>query len=375
MSTLKRGNSWYIDFRFERTRYRKKSPDNSKAGAKAYEVVLRRKLSQGEPIVQTVEMAKQIPTFAVFSKEWLASYVETNNKYSEILNKRTILNFNLIPYFGKTALDCITARSVEEYKALKIKSGLKNKSINNHLSCLRKCLSIAQEWEILEHVPRIKLLKVPPPETISLSHEDSEKLLAATSGNWHDMIFTVLRTGLRFGELIALNWSDIDFERKIITVQRSIARGKIGGTKSNKIRKIPLAEDLAQLLRTKRRNGKFVFADTNGEILRQDFCRTKILRFAKQADVRIIGWHTLRHTFASHLANNGVAVQVIQALLGHSDIKTTMRYSHIAPTTLVEAIDTLERSSPIFWTQGGHKNGKTEIQQLLKQLSSAKILA
>ncbi len=375
MSTLKRGNNWYIDFWFDRIRYRKRSPDNSKAGAEAYEVLLRQKLAHGEPIIEVKEVAKNIPTFAIFSQEWLASYVQNNNKYSEAENKRSALNYNLIPFFGKLPLDQIATRNVEEYKAAKIKAGLKNKSINNHLSCLRKCLTTAQEWEMLEHVPKIKLLKVPPPETKFLNQAECERLLKVATNNWYDMIFTVMRTGMRFGELVALKWSDIDFNGRIITIQRSIARGKMGSTKSNKIRKIPLASDLSSLLDRKRRNGVFVFADGQGNLPKQDFCRSHLLRLAEKADVELIGWHTLRHTFASHLANNGVAVHVIQQLLGHSDIKTTMRYSHIAPTTLVNAISVLENSSPLFWTQDGHKQENSEIGQLFKTFSSTRIFA
>lgn len=359
MSTRKRKNNWYIDFRFDRIRYRKRSPENSKAGAQAYEAILRQKLARGEVVSPTEELAKEMPTFATFANEWMSSYVENNNKYSEVQNKRTILKLNLLPFFGTTPLDQITIRSVEEYKALKIKSGLKNKSINNHLSCFRKCLNIAQEWGVIESVPRIRLLKVPPPETFFLTPEECDALLQVAENNWHDMVFTVLRTGLRFGELIGLKWSDVDLKGKLLTIQRSIVRKRVGSTKSNKIRKIPLADDLLQLLASKKRKGEFIFTDENGEMLKQDFCRTKILALAQQAGIRKIGWHTLRHTFASHLANNGVTIQAIQQLLGHSDLKTTMRYTHIAPETLVDAIEVLERHSSKVWSQGGHKIEKT----------------
>ncbi|MCX6154059.1 MAG: tyrosine-type recombinase/integrase, partial [Candidatus Kapabacteria bacterium] len=65
----------------------------------------------------------------------------------------------------------------------------------------------------------------------------------------------------------------------------------------------------------------------------------------RKAHMRKIGWHTFRHTFASHLAQHGVAIQLIKELLGHSDITTTMRYAHLSPSALREAMNVLEPRS------------------------------
>ncbi len=62
-----------------------------------------------------------------------------------------------------------------------------------------------------------------------------------------------------------------------------------------------------------------------------------------EAGIREIGWHALRHTFASHLAQNGVSITIVKELLGHSDIRTTMRYSHLTPLASRKAISTLEK--------------------------------
>ncbi len=368
MSTYKRGDHWYVDFRFGRTRYRKYSPDDSKAGAQLYESILRQKLSRGEPITEKeVKSARLvIPTFAEFSREWMRSYVEINNKYSEARNKQNILTANLIPFFGNLKLDYITPRAIEEYKAFKLKSGLTNKTVNNQLSCLRKCLNTALEWEVIEKSPRVKMLKVPPPEVTFLTTQECEALLTVATDQWREMLFTVMRTGLRIGELIALKWSDIDFYSRIMTVQRNIVRAKVTTPKSNKIRKIYLSADLLEVLSNKQRIGEYIFTDAKGNAHRYDPCRVKILEIAKLAGIRTIGWHTLRHTFASHLANNGIAIQAIQVLLGHSDFKTTMRYSHMASETIIHAINVLESRSVKFWSQFGHNEPKKLVLETTK---------
>ena len=67
----------------------------------------------------------------------------------------------------------------------------------------------------------------------------------------------------------------------------------------------------------------------------------RIARVRKKAGLRKIGWHTLRHTFASHLVMRGVPLTAVQMLMGHSSVNTTMRYAHLAPSTLRAAIDLL----------------------------------
>ena len=357
MSILKRNNSWYVDFRFGRKRYRKKSPTNTRAGTEMYEASLRQKLARGEPLEEVEEKPKaQIPVLSEFYKTWMTSYSETNNKPSTIISKRSIFEHGLLPYFGNRLLDDIGTKDIEGYKAYKLKEGLKNKTINNHISCLGTCLKIAADWEVINNLPKIKLLKVPPPQTTFLTEDECKALLSTVGDNiYHDMIFTVLRTGLRLGELIALKWSDLDFNNQTMKVQRSITVGIEGSTKSNKVRQIPILDTLINVLLLREKNGEYVFPRDDGSPMSQSQSEKQLKKFFYQAGIKKnISWHGLRHTFASHMANNNVNVQVIKELLGHSDIKTTMRYVHIAQESLVKAIDVLEQNFE-FWTLGGHK--------------------
>src|SRR5680860_42308 len=131
MSVRKIRASWWIDFRFNNARHRKKSPVNSKAGAYDFEALFRQKLARGESIEEDNTEKKQL--FSEFAWYWFETYAKTNNKHSEILNKESILRFHLVPFFGKTKLDCISNQLVEKYKREKQKTRLCNKSINNHL--------------------------------------------------------------------------------------------------------------------------------------------------------------------------------------------------------------------------------------------------
>lgn len=346
MTAIKRGKKWWVSFRFNRIRYRKTSPENSYAGAKAYESTLRQRLSRGEPINGPQIVKKDRPTLKNFAHDWFEGYVKTNNKLSEVRSKKSILKVYVVPYFGRFKLDEITSYDIEKYKAERQKQGLSNKYINNTLIVLSKCLRTAKDWEILEIMPKIKLLKVPPAKFDYLSPMESDQLLETTDGQLHDLILFALNTGLRFGELIAITWKEVSFKNEMLTVSRAISRGYLGSTKSNKTRYIPLNRQTMSMLEQRKsvsNKNNLVFYNTHGNFLIQEWCREKLHKACQKAGLRKIGWHTFRHTFASRLAENGVSMRTIQELLGHSDPNTTMRYAHLSPLISREAVKTLER--------------------------------
>ena len=213
MAVRKIKGSWWVDFRFTGQRYRKRSPDNSRAGARVYETTLRGKLVRGEPLEERNREQEQ--PFGEFAWKWFEIYVKNNNKPSEIESKKSTLNSHLVPYFGKTPVNNITNLHVERYKAKKINEGLCNKTVNNHLTVLSKCLRTAAEWLELEKTPKIQRLKVPPYKFDFLDPQESQLFLRHAHGVWYEMIIIALKTGLRFGELRALDWSDINWGMEI----------------------------------------------------------------------------------------------------------------------------------------------------------------
>ncbi len=370
MSVTKRRNKYWIDFRFDRKRYRRPSPDNSSAGAKNYEAFLRQRLAKGESLEREIKKPESVPTFLDFSKKWFDVYVKNNNKYSEVLNKESLLRAHLVPFFGKKLLDKISNLDVESYKAKKIQAGQANKSINNQLIVLSKCLRVAQEWEVINKIPRIKLLKVQPQKFDFLSTDECQNLIDHCDGVIKEMVIFGLKTGLRFGELIAIEWSDINLSGRIATIQKSIARGRLGSTKSNKIRYIPLLDDIIQMIEVRPKKTGFIFTKGENKPLVQLSCIQQLHRSCKRAGMRNIGWHALRHTFASQLAQGGVSILVIKELLGHSDLKTTMRYSHLTASTVRGAIETLKYTpghNLVTIDNNEEKNGLIPVYEIMEK--------
>lgn len=350
MSARKIKQSWWVDFRSNGVRYRKRSPESSRAGALLYETMLRQRLVRGEPIDDTV----QAPTFAEFVPQWFETYVIPNNKLSEREAKDKNLRIHLLPWFGATRLDAITASDLERYKAAKLASGLTPKTINNHLATFMKCLRSAQEWGRLTAVPRTKFLRVPPQPYDFLTAAESDGLLAASKSDVraHAMILTGLRTGMRLGELRGLEWRNVDLGRRVIFVCQAIVSGQRTSPKNHRTRYVPIAPSLVQTLEALGPCRGYVFGES-GTAMGCQTAYTVLRQACRRAGLRRIGWHVLRHTFASQLAAAGVPIRVVQELMGHAAIQMTMRYAHLAPSTLIDAVGVLEAAARTPWATGG----------------------
>ena len=119
MTVRKFRNSYWVDLRNNDVRYRKRSPENSKAGAHAYEAVLRQKLARGELLENIRKRDERNQKFNEFVWMWFETYVKTNNKASEIRRKTYTLHRHLIPFFGEISINQIETIHVEKYKAKK----------------------------------------------------------------------------------------------------------------------------------------------------------------------------------------------------------------------------------------------------------------
>ena len=335
-------------------RVRKVSPMQNRRAAERLEHEVREQLLNADASHEAEEQAA--PLFREFATRFLETYAKTNNKPSEVESKEMILRVHLVPAFGEVALDDIEPREIEVYKAKKLKDGLSRKSINNHLTVLRRALAIAVEWGVIKHIPAMRWLEPPPPEFDFLTFAEADRLLTAAEDQWRPMLTVAVRTGLRLGELLALRWSDVDLEGGRIMVRRAVARGIIGTPKNGRSREVPLSEQARAALRTQGRRGELVFSMPDGSMLTRGATKWPLKRALALAQLRPIGWHCLRHTFASHLAMRGAPLKSVQELLGHGTIEMTMRYSHLSPDArrdAVKLLDVKERLTIVWRTSKG----------------------
>ena len=306
--------------------------------------MLRHKVACGESIDEATSAPQKAPTFRAFAKKWFEDYVIPNNKYSEQIGKRCILSASLVPFFGSMAIGEIRAHDVERYKAQQMQLGLTSKTIRNRLTVLNKCLATAYEWLELDGAPpKIKWPKCASPEIDYLSPEECELLLSHAKGVIREMVLIGLRTGMRQGEIRGLQWSSVDWLNRSVAIRHSLDNFKkvLVPPKSNRTRHIPLDTDVYEMLYRRKGGTGHVFLARDGRPFTNYRVNYEITRLCKRAGLRKIGWHTLRHTFASHLAMRGVPLPAVKELMGHASITTTMRYAHVAPSTLRSAIEML----------------------------------
>ncbi|MCC7537515.1 MAG: site-specific integrase [Deltaproteobacteria bacterium] len=343
-----------MDITWRGKRNRIRSPDNTASGARIFEQNIRLALREGGNLkrLDPRELEAE-PTFRAFAERWMRDYVEVNNKPSEVRTKRSILRVALLPSFDRNTLREIDAAAVERFKASQLRRGVGAKTLNNYLAVLRRALVIAQEWGLLDRLPKIRPLPFAEKPITSLRLDEAYRLAnAAAPGPWRAMILLAALTGVRYDELIALQWEDVRLTETParLVVSRGAVRGVVGSTKTYRARSIPLPPDAIRLLKEHPRGpSPLVFARGGGLMPHTTACRW-LQKAARAAGLTGVGWHVLRHTYVTELGKRGAPLHTVQRLAGHSNIQTTMRYAHVTPEMLATAVMLLEEQhdpSPI----------------------------
>jgi integrase len=289
-------------------------------------------------------------TVADFAWRWFQEHCQVWLKPSTQRAYWQILRVHVVPALGDQKLYLVGRRDIDRYVGIK-KAQLAHKTVNNHLGVLSCMFRKAVEWEELASSPcaGVRPLPLEDLEPVFWSFAEAEAFLAVAADaetDWHLLFLTALRTGLRQGELFALRWKDIDFKRGVVHVRRSYSHGCETTPKSNRSRRVPMTDGLRNAL-TKRsgRLEDLVFSAPNGDYLTNSRARRALNRIARAADVPRIRFHDLRHTFASHLVIKEKSLNAVRELLGHSNMKMTLRYAHLAPDALRATVQCLDEPS------------------------------
>lgn len=246
-----------------------------------------------------------------------------------------------------TFLDNITDDFIAKMKQ-KLRADLSNSTINRVLSTLRKMLSMAKhEWDYA--VPEITIsrhmLAEPECRIRWITADQANLLIDKATAHLKDPIRFALLTGLRLSNIVGLQWQDVNLKDRVIysRVKSSLPGGKLHETAISQ----PVTE---LLLRNDPKPNGHVFlrrfkADQKTGIARKPEPIKKFRRsFAhacKEAGIADFRFHDLRHTAASWMRQNGVPIEVVQKVLGHKDIQTTMKYAHLHDDEKAQALDTL----------------------------------
>lgn len=282
-------------------------------------------------------------TLSQFSGEFMSTYATPHNKPSEAASKRRILERHLVPALGGMPLDGIGRRHVDAFQARQLAAGLSPKTVNNQVSVLHTLLAVAREWEMIDRVPTVRWLRTTRPDYDFLDFAEADRLLGAAEEAWRVAVTLAVRCGLRVGEILGLRWIDVDLVERRLHVRQAVAIGLVGTPKSGRDRIIPLGNEVATALQRHEHRGPLVVCLPDGGQQTRNGLKWPLRRAVAGAALRPIGWHVLRHTFASHLVMRGAPLVAVQQLLGHSTIEMTMRYAHLSDDARREAIALLDR--------------------------------
>ena len=324
MGVYKVGDVWYIDYYAQGRRVREPA---SKRKAEAEEMLEARKtdIKRGEFNLPGQGKIK----FERFANEKYMPYAKIN-KRSWLRDEISLKH--LIPHFKGMPLSRINPLHIEDYKRKRLDK-VKPSTINRELTLLKFMFSLAKKWKFANENPvkEVKFFQERQLVIHILTKEEALKLIDAAIEHLKPIILLALNTGMRRGEILNLRWNDVDFDRQFIYIKE---------TKSGVMRKVPMNSLVIEALSKLERKNSFVFQNPNTDE-RLKHIRTAFYTARRKVGIEDFRFHDLRHTAATWMVTEGIDLVTVKEILGHADIKTTMRYAHPTPENKRKAVNAL----------------------------------
>ncbi len=295
-------------------------------------------------------------------ENWLENIQKHAVRINHYINTRTIIRKHILPKLGHIQLRQLNEQHIQSLYAQKLDEKKSAKTIHHIHDVLHKALAQAVTWRLVVRnvcdgvtLPRLSRYEYPV-----LTEEQAQKLLEVMRGHRFEVLLALaLTTGMRHGELLSLHWQDINFERGTLQVRRSVSRVRGQGYKvfepktprGRRMLTLPLfvldmlkqhrviQEEVKQKAGSQWQDHDLVFCNQYGSFLRPDRVRKQFQKLLAEAGLPYMRVHDLRHSAATLLISMGVPVKVVQEILGHSNISTTLNiYSHVLPGMQDEAM-------------------------------------
>ncbi|MBR6577542.1 MAG: tyrosine-type recombinase/integrase [Clostridia bacterium] len=285
----------------------------------------------------------------------------------------------LIPMFGSMKMRDIRTHHVQQFiqylynerpRGDGAEGHIAPSTVKRYTTVLRSILTLAYKMEYIDEdvgiSRRIEFPKADTPEVEAFTMEEVTEILKAAESepiNIRALIEVALFTGLRRGEIVGLKWEDVDLDKQILSVKRSIYKPKNEkalekAPKSQcSIRTMAIPEHLCNTLReyqayqdchasflgTAWKNLGYIFTEEDGYVMNPHTPTKQFSKFLKRHNIRHLKFHGLRHTSATMLLANGCDIKTVSVRLGHSDIETTNIYVHALESVDRMAAKTFDR--------------------------------
>ena len=356
MGLIRRGKIWHYDFEFNGRRFQKSTKQTSKMLARLVEAKRLKELREGiaeQPI-------EDIP-FEELSKKYRRLH-GAGRSFHDVMCRV------LDRHFAARLLSEITPLDVDEFAAAR-KLAVGPSAFNQSLTVLKQMLRLAVKWSHLRASPAeaAKRLKVPKGRERFLTEAEADALLSECSAWLAAVVLAALHTGARRAELLDLTWDRVDLARGLILFT---------DTKNGEDRTVKVSRTLAALLEelpSKKRGGP-VFLNFSGQPIHPDGLTWSFRRACERAGVQRLRFHDLRHSAASFLVQAGKPLNTVRDILGHKDLKMTLRYAHLAPEHQKDAMDALDALAfsrvPAKVTALGSRKSSARATRATKKASS-----
>lgn len=284
-------------------------------------------------------------TFSEFAEKFIAIHKKEDIRPKTQASHETS-RAALARVFGDRLLSEIAPEMIAEYKAERGEK-LKPTSVNREISFLKMMMARAVEWGYLDRNPAAGLEKFSEPETkIRILTDDQARALIEAAGEQRHVpdlqaiIRLLLMTGMRKKETLELKWEYPEWETQeemssIVDFKRGEIFIPAGLAKNHKERRIPMNAAVSEMLQGIRR------ASRGARVFKVREFKGSFRKASKKAKIRNLRIHDLRHTAASRMIEAGVDVVSVSKILGHSDLKITMRYCHPSRDTMRQAVEKL----------------------------------
>ena len=328
MGVYRRGNRWYIGYsvpggfwKRETVTIEGKRPEDITRN-EALTCLAIRRASIGEGKFNILDTSRSI-SFDRLCEVFLNDYSRINKRSWK--RDRTSIKA-LTKHFGGKRINTITPWTVDKYKAERLKTMSYRKrpvtkaSVNRELSCLKKMLSYAvgARWLPANPLSGYQLFPERPNKIRVVSPEEFRRVYKLAPPHLQTIILTAYLTGMRYSEILALQWENVDLDKRALLVSDS---------KNGLPRYIPINDELGEtLIRLQAGSeGEHVFTFKGKPV---KYIQTAFNRAVLDSGVERFTFHDLRHTFASNLIMAGVDIATAQEILGHKTIAMTKRYAH-----------------------------------------------
>ena len=360
--TKGRGKPWWVFVSHNGRRTSKKVGDKEAAEKVASTIMAKLKLGEFD-----LKEKKPVPTFGQLAEKWMETIIPATCKPSTAKEYRDILNNHVLRVFESKPIDKITRGDVKTFLLSKVNDGYAQSTVAHFRNCISGVLGLAVDHELIPANPAQQLKRLIKPKDRArdinpLSRGELRLFLDTVKQHFPDyypLFLLLARTGMRLGEALALKWGDIDFNGRFIEIRRNYVRGKIQTPKSNKIRKIDMSQQLAQVLKEHRNNQKmrdlklglgdksqFVFVNKAGNLIDKGSLRSRVFKKSLgKAELRHMRIHDLRHTYATIRISKDDNVADVSNQLGHHSVKFTYdTYYHWVPGNKKDEVDGLDDS-------------------------------